>query len=200
MRRPQLVLDIAGVIATNFPPLLWQHLAVRANASIDELRTFFKKDAREMLWTGAVSEPEFWVWLQGHFPAFDPSFGRPLVSGHLSLLPASGQLAAWSQLADIHLLSNHRHEWVTPVITPLLPYIKSVTISSEVGCCKPDPRIYSIVQDHLTSSQSIIIYVDDQEKNFPPAKKLGWQTIVADREGMWTSAVAGELYNSRMLP
>ncbi len=48
----------------------------------------------------------------------------------------------WSQIADIHLLSNHRTEWLFPTMATISEFIKSVTISSAVGFCKPHREIY----------------------------------------------------------
>jgi HAD superfamily hydrolase (TIGR01509 family) len=62
-----------------------------------------------------------------------------------------------------------------------------MTISSQVGYCKPDPSIYRIVQSLLKSDQ--VIYVDDQERNLIPARELGWTTILADAQGKWTDEV-----------
>jgi HAD superfamily hydrolase (TIGR01509 family) len=184
MIKPQLILDIAGVILTNLSPSYWQELAQIADVPYDYLKALFRNEVREDLWTGKISEEEFWKWLNMHCPKVNLQFARNLIDKHLKPLPAFDQLVSWSQLADIHLLSNHRKEWIIPFIKPILPYIKSITISSETGYCKPDLQIYEFVEAHLDIRRNII-YVDDQEKNLIPAKALGWVTLIADAESKW---------------
>lgn len=51
--RPNLVLDIAGVIATNFSPLFWENLSSKFEVPYEDL-TKFRKEIREELWTGKI--------------------------------------------------------------------------------------------------------------------------------------------------
>jgi putative hydrolase of the HAD superfamily len=67
-------------------------------------------------------------------------------------------------------------------IKPNPKLCKKVTISSQVGCCKPNHDIYSIVKTNLINEQNIL-FVDDQEKNFKEAKIFGWNTLLADDKG-----------------
>lgn len=89
-----------------------------------------------------------------------------------------------SRRFDLHLLSNHRPEWILNVLNPVLSHFKTLTISSEAGVCKPDIGIFRIAQAKLPPGAAVI-FVDDQEKNLVPARTLGWQTLLADEEGSW---------------
>ncbi|WP_461671151.1 HAD family hydrolase, partial [Mycobacterium tuberculosis] len=91
----------------------------------------------------------------------------------------------------IHLLSNHRHEWLEELLEPIRPYLKSITISSQVGCCKPDIEIFEIVKSRINKTKTL--YVDDQEKNLDSAKKLGWTTVHADEDGKWTELISKQI-------
>ncbi|WP_165452854.1 hypothetical protein [Paenibacillus thalictri] len=62
-----------------------------------------------------------------------------------------------------------------------------------MGYCKPGPSIYNIVQAKINKGPTI--YVDDQEKNFIPARELGWTTEIADVEGKWTEKITKLLQN-----
>lgn len=187
--KPQLILDVAGVLVTNLSATYWQEASLNSELHFDSLRTLFKNEVREALWTGKMSEEQFWEWLNKQCPMLETHSARDLLVGHLKLLPAIEHLDKWSRLSDIHLLSNHRMEWLSDLLEPINSYIKSMTISSEVGCCKPDPLIYKLVESRLTNHERIL-FVDDQEKNLIPAKQLGWTTIRADTEGKWTDEVS----------
>jgi HAD superfamily hydrolase (TIGR01509 family) len=184
MTKYQLILDIAGVIITNLSPTYWNEIAVLSSIPNEYLKTQFRQEVRELLWTGKISEDEYWNWFKSQCPTIQISEAKSMLYKHLRPLPAFDHIAKWSQSADIHLLSNHRKEWLGPLLEPLKPYVKSITISSTIGFCKPNPEIYEIVNSNLHSTQQVL-FVDDQEKNIKPAKDLGWKTLVADKNGQW---------------
>lgn len=188
--KPQLVLDAGGVITANLSPGYWSELTLTDLVSGESIVRRFKQELRESLWSGRVSEAEFYVWVRRQSNQLNQSdeLMRRLVQANLRLLPAAEWVAKWSEKANIHILSNHRHEWLTPILAPLMPYITSCTISSEVGMCKPDASIYNNLHDRL--EQFVEIYfVDDQERNLIPARERGWETILADSDGQWIETI-----------
>jgi HAD superfamily hydrolase (TIGR01509 family) len=186
--KPQLILDIGGVLVTNVSPLFWQELSVNSEISYDELITRYKRDIRENLWSGKISEEEFWTWLCDQIPSIESDKARAMLHSNLKPLPALEHLSRWSQFADIHLFSNHRLEWIVPTIITIQDYVKSITVSSAVGCCKPHPAIYTKVASYL-HTDAMILFVDDQDKNLKQASILGWKTLLADSKGEWISKV-----------
>lgn len=185
--KPNLVLDIAGVIATNFSPLFWKDLSSNFDIPYENL-VKFKKDIRKELWTGRIEEKEFWVRLKKEFPIIELGYAKSVLKTTIKPLPAIKNISTWSKYANIHLLSNHRIEWVEHIFTPVQDYIKSITISSNVGCCKPQADIYLKVRSNINNQKSIL-FVDDQEKNLIEARNLGWNTLLADEKGVWTEQV-----------
>ena len=181
--KPQLVLDLAGVLITNLSASFWQELAGHAGTTfpifIEQLSSI-----RKDLWTGQLKEEQFWIWLQSQYPKVDKTYAYDLLKRTTKTLPAMNYLERWSQHANIHLLSNHCHEWVKPILLTIEKYTKSITISNQVGFCKPHREIYEIVQSHMDFSTRII-FVDDQMKNLKPAVDLGWETMLADEQHYW---------------
>lgn len=53
-----------------------------------------------------------------------------------------------------------------------------VILSYQVKLAKPDIRIFQLAIESLGVEPSEIIYVDDQEKNIPPAQSLGMSAIL----------------------
>lgn len=185
--RPQLILDAAGVIVSNLSASFWEEITDGSVVTFNEIRKRFY-DIKEVLWAGLVSEQEFWEWLNRQCPGIQPIQAKALLQEHLQLLPSSKHLERWSTSADLHLLSNHRHEWLLEVLEPVQPSFKTITISSQTGYCKPDPRIFRIARSKLTDGP--IIFVDDQEKNLLPAYELfNWTIVLADSEGQWIDEV-----------
>ncbi|WP_274649718.1 hypothetical protein [Paenibacillus humicola] len=187
MTKPQLVLDVGGVLLTNMTDF-WREAAACASVPGEQLRAQFRKDLRRSLWSGELPESGFWSWLTGRFPALDAEETARMLQKSLQPLPAMALIPQWSEMAGIHLLSNHRAEWIRPLLEPILPFIAGVTISSESGVCKPEEEIYRLAASQLTG-QGPVLYIDDQDVNFVQAEKLGWRTLTADEAGEWTKQV-----------
>ncbi|GLX68397.1 hypothetical protein [Paenibacillus glycanilyticus] len=183
----ELVLDAAGVIVSNFSPLFWQGLVTRYGLPYDKLTTF-KHEVRARLWTGEITEEEFWDDFCALFPAINKNEARTALLSQITPLPGMQRIPAWSRHANIHLLSNHREEWLESVIAPLRPYLSSLTISSAARCRKPDAPIYGVVERHF-NSEAPVLFVDDQAKNFKEPALRGWTTLLADEQGEWIKQV-----------
>ncbi|WP_141500704.1 HAD-IA family hydrolase [Paenibacillus luteus] len=186
--RPQLVLDIGGVLATNLSPLFWQLLAAETVLSEEALYCEYKNQISSQLWTGEISEHDFWHWVSAYAPLLTQEHAKTMIDRSLQPLPALRKIAAWSKIADIHLLSNHLSGWVANIIQPIQPYLKSITISSQTALKKPDPAIFNKAAYHFPR-ESYILFIDDQSKNVAQAALHGWHTMLADEAGLWISLV-----------
>lgn len=191
--KPDLILDIAGVIATNFSPIFWEELSSKFEVSYDDLIKF-RKEVREELWTGKMKEVEFWARLIERFPTIKEGYAKNKLLSVIKPLPALEEIPRWSMYANIHLLSNHRKEWVEHIIRPVEDYIKSITISGDVGFCKPQVDIYLKINSRFNGKDNVL-FVDDQQKNLIEAQNLGWNTILADDKGEWIKKVSLQLFS-----
>lgn len=169
--------------------MFWEQLCDRSSISYESIVPHYKATMSAPLWRGEVTEAEFWNWMAGGYPSVDVSSARLLLTANLARLPALNRLAEWRAHADLHLLSNHRAEWLLPVLAKELPLFASVTISSEVGCAKPQPEIFRRVASRLPAGAPVL-FVDDQSHNLQAAIELGWMTLKADADGRWVEEVA----------
>lgn len=158
--KPVLVLDIAGVLVTNFSQLFWKDLSSKYEIPYANLAKFYK-GIKEDLWTGKINEQEFWFRLEKEFPTIEIEYSKLKLHALIKPLPALEEISIWSEYATIHLLSNHRMEWVNQIVEPFQKYIKSMTISSEVGFCKPQVDIYTSAKSHF-NRQKRVLFVDDK--------------------------------------
>lgn len=186
-KKPQIVLDIAGVLVNNFSSTYWGRLVLPDSVTGLELLAFFHEMKRD-LWTGVCSEGCFWIELAQRFPDLDTQFMQTALRESLHVLPAIHHLERWCEQADLHLLSNHCKEWLEPNLHQIKPFTKSITISNQLGLCKPDIQIYRAVEARMENVE-YILYVDDQQKNLIPAEALGWQTVLADEQGEWVHRI-----------
>lgn len=189
--KPQLVLDLAGVLVSNLSSTFWLAICGESGLSFQHIREQFN-EVRKDLWTGKLREDDFWIWLCNRIHRVSREKARELLIQSLEPLPAIHSLAQWSQIADIHILTNHCKEWLEPILNTIEPYTKSITISNQVGLSKPDIQIYHHVAayfEHNGGPHPMILYIDDQEKNLVPAINLGWNTLLADNKFQWIHQV-----------
>ncbi|GIP29396.1 hypothetical protein J23TS9_45260 [Paenibacillus sp. J23TS9] len=189
--RPQLVLDIAGVLVNNISSVFWKELVAVSGVTLQVIKEQFN-EIRRNLWTGNLKEEQLWVWLVNRYPGINTDKAREILIKTLEPLPSVQYLEQWSRIADIHLLSNHCREWLEPILTVLEKHTKSITISNQVGLCKPDIQIYEMVASHFEFNERVL-YVDDQEKNLKPAISLGWETLLADDNNHWIKDIEPKL-------
>lgn len=186
--RPQLILDAGGVLVSNLSPLFWEQLCEQASIRYEVIVPHYKSSMSAALWRGEVTEAEFWAWLTSGYSSVNEQTARQLLTSNLVRLPALERLAEWRAYADLHLLSNHRTEWLLPVLEPELRLFSSVTISSEIGCSKPQPEIFQKASLGLPAGAPVL-FVDDQLHNLEAAGEQGWRMLLADANGRWVEEV-----------
>jgi putative hydrolase of the HAD superfamily len=73
------------------------------------------------------------------------------------------------------ILSNATREMARRArATAWSAYITDWFFSSEMGAAKPDPRIYSLVEERLNCAPGSIVFFDDREANVRAAQEAGW--------------------------
>ncbi|MDG0812502.1 HAD-IA family hydrolase [Cohnella rhizosphaerae] len=122
--------------------------------------------------------------MTGCFPVIDAADARARLISEIRPLPALERLAGWRDRASLNILSNHRTEWIAPVLERLYPLADHVLVSAEAGCRKPEPEIYGLMDAKLRGFADVL-YVDDAKSNLPQGAALGWKTLLADEDGAW---------------
>lgn len=186
--KSHLVLDVGGVLLHNLTAF-WEGAAQLIGLSYEDLRVKYKSELRETLWTDEITEEGFWDWVCSLSSELPREQARHMMISCMKPLPALERLEYWSQSMELHVLSNHRAEWIRPILEPYAKYFTTMTISSEEGVCKPDIEIYQLVQDKIQATPQQILFVDDTETNLHTAASIGWNTLFADSDGQWIAAI-----------
>jgi haloacid dehalogenase superfamily, subfamily IA, variant 3 with third motif having DD or ED len=188
--RVQLVLDVGGVLLTNLTPTFWTQLVERTGVDYTEIRSRYKSEVRDDLWSGAVEEPQFWQWMNQYCPTLTEEDGRSMIMENLVPLPSLERLTRWKRLADIHILSNHRTEWLNPKLADYVQHFASMTVSSAAGSFKPNRSIYEQAAAAIGADvNGPILFIDDSANNLEQAEALGWSVLLADEAGEWMDKV-----------
>lgn len=187
-----LVLDVGGVLATNLSPTFWETIARELQFPKEPLYEQYKVEISTKLWTGAINIEQFWNWFEQFGATISEEARQRAIATSLLPLPSLQYIGEWSAAASIHIMSNHRTEWLQPILNKYLPYFTSVHISDKVGFKKPDLQFFQHVQQQFKPNEHIL-FVDDTSRNLLAAESLGWQTLRGDESGHWTAAVSDRL-------
>ena len=70
-----------------------------------------------------------------------------------------------------------------------------IVISTEIGTCKPDPRMYAAICERLNVAPSDCLFVDDREPNLAGAMDFGMRAVQMCRDGStgWDGPVVRDL-------
>ncbi|MGB1526465.1 MAG: hypothetical protein ACPG9N_02720, partial [Miltoncostaeaceae bacterium] len=96
----------------------------------------------------------------------------------------------WRQTADIWVVSNHRHEWLLPVLDAagFTAVVDRIEVSSLTGRVKPDPAAWEALLADGTSPERVAV-VDGQQPNLDSAHALGFTALRADGGTRWADQV-----------
>jgi FMN phosphatase YigB (HAD superfamily) len=184
------VLDIGNVLLRDPISQLLKSLSEEGSRTWEELRQFYLYQVRDRMWSGDMSEDEFWGKLcsYAHTKVENELWHQRLLEIMIAL-PAIEKMHDWSSKSEIWLLSNHFAEWPLGRLREcgVMPTISKVLISSETHFLKPNPKAFDPVTTQL--SASTILYVDDKIVNVEVATKLGINGLFADLDGDWIAMV-----------
>lgn len=117
-------------------------------------------------------------------------FVKSWVSDYESILPMHQLATAISQKYPVGIISNYYlgffEEATTQGFIPSLTFSPKI-ISAEVGCQKPDLKIYQIAETKSGFSGQEVFFIDDKMENIVAAQKLGWQTFCFDYKNVQVS-------------
>lgn len=164
-------------------PSFPQRAAQRTGADPDAVRALITDDAfRRQYWSGDLPERDFWRAIAVPVPS--AAERRSILDLRALIDPA--RVAAWQRVADVWVISNHRHEWLLPVLTAhgLDVVVDRVEVSSLVGRVKPDPGAWEVLLTNGVPADRVAV-VDDQERNLEAARGLGMTAIPATGDLSW---------------
>tara|TARA_Y100000296_G_scaffold84667_1_gene118480 strand:- start:979 stop:1626 length:648 start_codon:yes stop_codon:yes gene_type:complete len=78
-------------------------------------------------------------------------------------------------LSDQWYLSKKSHKIIDQ---KLIDQFDAVILSTDVGVRKPNPKIYKLIIKKIKFPAKNCVFIDNQEWNIKPAKKLGMKTIL----------------------
>ncbi len=183
-----LILDYGGVLSWPQRAESVEAMARRAEVNVDAFRAAYQRH-RDSYDAGLPAE-EFWRRVLG-------TLGHPSsATGMLSTVAwlIQDDVESWTQYREevwdlvrsfrassgrTAMLSNGVPEVMARIRSErtLESWFDAVVVSYEVGCTKPDPRIYQICLSRLGGAADRALFVDDRADNIEAAAKLGIQIL-----------------------
>lgn len=185
-----LLLDIGGVLLVDPMLPLHDRLSDFSGSNAESLWEYYRANLRHDLWSGSLPEREFWNRLCGE-AGVAPEGWREWLMDAMEPLVDADHLGTWAKRARIWALSNHRSEWVLPVLEDagLLDHIERSYVSSDTGEVKPEEEAYRRIIADAGGRAEDVLFVDDKTRNLKVAAELGMGTLLADPDGAWKDAV-----------
>jgi FMN phosphatase YigB (HAD superfamily) len=185
--RPRIGLDAGGVLIDSLMPSFPERAAASIGADPGTVRAMLTDDGfRRRYWSGDLPEEAFWGALDLDAP--DPGRRAEVLDLRSRIDPA--RVATWRAVADVWVVSNHRHEWLLPVLgrAGFDEVVDHIEVSSLTGRVKPDPAAWEALIADGTPAMDVVV-VDDQEPNLEAARSLGITAIRAGADNSWADAV-----------
>lgn len=177
--------DLGKVLVSFNPALACQQVADVLGSDPTTIQAaMYGSGIEDQLESGQIEEPEF---LDRLFTAVGRSATASDVLEAMSamfwlntsMLPVVARLV--SEGVPMGILSNTcrpHWDWIARQNYGLLRLIGSrATLSFEVGCMKPDPRIYAAAAQNAGASADQILFIDDRIENVQGAIDCGWRAI-----------------------
>ncbi|ONI91751.1 hypothetical protein ALI22I_07765 [Saccharothrix sp. ALI-22-I] len=185
-----LLLGACGVLVGEPMGPLFAAIGQAAGMEAEAVEAVFRERFRDDLWSGRLDEAVFWKQLAADCDiTADPLAWREVLIGAMVSLPAVQHVEAWGSEARLVLVSNHRGEWLMPILDRrgLTPHFDRLYISSKTGLVKPDPKVFHTALE--SSAPQSALYIDADEVNLRVAATLGITTALAEPDGMWMHEV-----------
>jgi putative hydrolase of the HAD superfamily len=177
-----VILDAMGVVfevADDTGRLLAPFLRVYNGGLTNETVTDLYRRAS----LGQISPAQFWqaAGLESRYPGIEHDYLDSLLRLDTGFRRAAAALGRTHRLA---LCSNDVGHWSEHLRERhgLDKVFAHAVISGDVGCRKPDRRIYEVLLERLGADPAACVMVDDRTRNLAPAAALGMKTIHFARE------------------
>ena len=186
MLSPTIIFDLGNVILTNDYPC---HTGDQVKEFCDYFNVSFDNSMRgwETSWPefriGEISEDDFWKKFLTYSltDKIDIDFAKKFWTENQkpkeNMLKLLQSLKKNYRLAALTTISKDWLEYKRKRFN-LDSYFELIVSSGYSGFVKPDKRAYDLVLKALSEDPANCLFIDDLERNLPPAKKLGMKTIL----------------------
>jgi epoxide hydrolase-like predicted phosphatase len=179
-----IIFDMGGVLLRTVSSIPREEMALRFNTNRSELENFvFHSDSSVLSELGEIEDTEHWKRVLMHFnqPTDDPLnayyeyFSGDRMDGDLL-----EYISVLRREYRVGLLSNAWKNARSRLdgLFQFIHYFDEAVFSAEVGCRKPEKKIYKIMLQLLKVDVSEVVFIDDFPANVEGAESFGIKSIL----------------------
>lgn len=133
---------------------------------------------------GKISRKQLLKTLSKNFNVSEKKLEKWLVNAYKSFFEVNKELINYAKKLKkkgykVAILSDQWHFSKDALVTKqMINLFRPIIISCDVGLRKPNPKIYKLTLKKLKIPAKQTIFIDNQQWNMTPAKKLGMKTIL----------------------
>lgn len=179
-----ILFDAGGVLVKDVYDEIMTLLAKHAGVTLERFKALDRRNFHAFL-CGTIDETKFWrnvntelgrggLHLNGKHPGKSPwgEAGRKTIRRNPFVADAAVTLKSLGYRLGV--LSNAEMPLVAPFEKLCVhEEFDAVIYSCDVGCMKPDPRIYHYALKQLDATPASTLFFDDREENVAAARALG---------------------------
>ena len=174
-----VVFDLGGVLFENIQEFFLPDVARRHGLDPEAVLTLGYRHGAAWGY-GRATEEEYWRGIlsdAGLDPALLPGLVAETASYIRPITDTWALVRALPPALRLGILSNTTHEWVRRQRAAAWhDRFDPVVLSCEIGLCKPDPAIYTLLLQRLGLPGARVLFVDDREDNLAAAAAHGIRT------------------------
>ena len=171
-----VLFDLGGVLYTIDHESVLKGLLECSGRSGSEIKSvLFSPELHDGYESGAITSSQFYETIKKRFRC-DINFDRFKSIWNSLLVKREDMFRMALELSkniDLSVLSNTNEMNAEILVKDLKGIIKDFVFSFEVGCMKPDRRIYGIALDRVNLNPESVLFIDDREENVYAAVDLG---------------------------
>ncbi len=179
-----IIFDLGGVLLTNGTRIFAEKLSREHSLAFSEvLKEINDTDgAGAQYRTGAMNRDQFWQFIISKFSIKEnaDNLENKWISCYELNEKTADLIKKLKNKYRIFYLSNSVKERITKLNQRfgLTSFFEGGVFSHEVGVRKPEVETYQIILQKYDLKPEESIFIDDKEKNLPPAEELGIKTIL----------------------
>ncbi len=168
--------DLGGVLYTIDHESVLKGLSECSGRPISEVKSvLFSPKLHDEYESGSISSAQFYETIKKRFRC-EINFDRFKSIWNSLLVKRDAMFRMALDIGksiDLFALSNTNEINAEILVRDLKGIIKDTVFSFEVGCMKPDHRIFRIALDRANLKPGSVLFIDDREENVDAARDLG---------------------------
>jgi epoxide hydrolase-like predicted phosphatase len=177
-----VIFDLSGVLFKSGTRKFVEELHVESGVPIEKIVDLFEGELGEKYRKAKISRDDFWTTILSELGIKDSidNVEDRWIAHSVLIEETRDIILKLAKKYKVYYLSDNVRERFDRLNNKysFAEWFEDGIISHDVGLKKPNPEIYKLMLKKAGVSPDEAIFIDDKEKNLPPAAALGIKTIL----------------------